>query len=66
MKRTNIELDEKLLATGKKLTGFTTSKSLVDYALKELVRRKHQLRILKFQGKIQWNGDLHRMRSTRG
>jgi Arc/MetJ family transcription regulator len=66
MKRTNIELDEKLISEGKKMTGLTTSKALVNYALKELIRRKNQLRILKYRGKVRWRGDLDRTRSTRG
>jgi Arc/MetJ family transcription regulator len=66
MKRTNIVLDEKLLDRGKRLTGLKTTRGLVEHALRELVRRKNQRRILQLKGKVEWQGDLARMRSTRG
>jgi Arc/MetJ family transcription regulator len=66
MKRTNIELDEKLLEEGKKATGIKTSKALIDFALKELIRKHRQKRILKLKGKIDWNGNLDEMRTLRG
>ena len=66
MKRTNIVLDEKLVETGKKATGLKTSKAVVDFALKELVRHSNQKRILDLFGKVEWTGDLRQMRSMRG
>ncbi|MBN1308192.1 MAG: type II toxin-antitoxin system VapB family antitoxin [Chitinispirillaceae bacterium] len=66
MKRTNIELDEKLVDAGKKLTGLKTSKDLVNFALTQLVRREKQKRILKLEGNIGWSGDLAEMRAARG
>jgi Arc/MetJ family transcription regulator len=66
MKRTNVVLDEKLVERGKRLTGLRTTRSLVEHALRELVRRKNQKRILKLRGKVDWSGDLTAMRSTRG
>ena len=66
MKRTNIVLDEKLLMKGKKLTGLRTSKALIDFALRELVRRRNQRRILELRGAIDWEGDLSQMRMARG
>jgi Arc/MetJ family transcription regulator len=65
MKRTNIIIDEALLRKGMALTGLTTQKSLVDYALRELVRRKEQKQILRFKGKVRWEGDLSEMRANR-
>jgi len=65
MKRTNIVLDEKLVGKGMRLTGIDTQKALIDYALRELVRRKEQKSILKLKGKISWEGDLHKLRSNR-
>ncbi len=66
MKRTNIVLDEKLIDQGKKLTGIKTSKDLVNFALKHLVRQEKQKRILDLEGKVEWTGDLNVMRSVRG
>lgn len=66
MKRTNIELDEKLLSRGKKITGIKTSKALIDLALRELVRRRNQRKILELSGSIKWDGNLSQMRAARG
>jgi len=65
MKRTNIVLDEKLVGKGMRLTGIETQKALIDYALRELVRRKEQKSILKLKGKISWEGDLDELRAHR-
>ncbi len=65
MKRTNIVLDEELVEKGMQLTGITTQKSLIDYALRELVRRKEQKKILRLKGQIHWEGDLEAMRANR-
>jgi Arc/MetJ family transcription regulator len=66
MRRTNIVLDEKLVEKGKKATGLKTSKAVVDFALKELVRHSNQRRILDLFGSVEWEGDLSRLRTTRG
>jgi Arc/MetJ family transcription regulator len=66
MKRTNIFLDEKLIEKGKKATGLKTSKAVVEFALKELVRHSNQRRILDLFGSVDWDGKLSRMRSMRG
>lgn len=65
MKRTNIVLDEKLVGKGMRLTGLETQRALIDYALRELVRRKEQRSILKLKGKINWEGDLEELRKNR-
>jgi Arc/MetJ family transcription regulator len=63
--RTNIDLDEGLVARGLKLSGLRTKKDLVNAALSEFVRRKDQKRILDLRGKIHWQGDLDQMRQSR-
>lgn len=65
MKRTNVVLDEEILAQAKKLTGIEVTRQLLDYALRELVRRRRQRDILKLRGKIDWQGDLSEMRRGR-
>ncbi len=65
MKRTNIVLDEKLVRDGLKTTGMKTRRALVDYALRELVRREKQVDLLALKGKVRWTGDLNQMRTTR-
>ena len=66
MKRTNIVIDEKLIKAGLKATGLKTRRALVDYALRDVLRRESQKRILELKGKIHWEGDLLSMRKVRG
>ncbi len=63
--RTNIILDDRLIVKGKKLTGIHTKKELVDFALRELIRRKERKSILKLKGKLRWEGKLEEMRKAR-
>jgi Arc/MetJ family transcription regulator len=65
MKRTNIVMDEKLIKEGMKTTGIKTRRALVDYALRDLLRRESQKRILGLKGKVHWEGDLSSMRKGR-
>jgi len=65
MKRTNIEIDEHLIDEGLKATGLGSMKALVDRALRELVRRERQRRLLELRGKVTWEGDLAALRRTR-
>jgi Arc/MetJ family transcription regulator len=64
-KRTNIVLDEALVEAGLKATGLKTRKELVDFALRDLLRREAQKKILELKGKVHWEGDLSEMRKTR-
>jgi len=64
-KRTNIVIDEELLEAGLKATGLKTRKALVDFALRDLLRRENQRKILELRGKIRWEGDLASMRRGR-
>ena len=63
--RTNIELNDQLVARGLLLSGLRTKKDLVNLALQEFVRRKDQKKILKLRGKIHWQGDLAAIRQSR-
>ena len=63
--RTNIDLDEQLVAQGLEVSGLRTKKDLVNTALREFVRRNDQRKILELRGKIQWEGDLNLMRQNR-
>lgn len=58
MRGTNIDLDEKLVQEAMSLTGIRTKKQLVNYALKELVRRLKRKKMLGLEGKIRWSGSL--------
>ena len=63
--RTNIVIDDKLIEKVKKYTGISTKKKLVDFALKELIKRKERKEILSLKGKLRWEGDLEEIRSSR-
>ena len=65
MKRTNIVIDEKLIKAGLKATGMKTRRALVDHALRDLLRRESQKKLLELKGKVHWEGDLSSMRKGR-
>ena len=65
MLRTNIELDEKLVREAMKLTHKKTKKELVNYALRELIRKVKRKKLLDLEGKVEWTGDLSKMRKSR-
>ena len=62
--RTNIEIDDKLMAEVLKATGLKTKKDAVELGLKTLIRLKQQEKIKAFRGQLKWTGDLDEMRST--
>ena len=57
--RTNIVLDEDLVAEAQSITGIATKREVVDFALRELVRqRRHgNLNILDLAGCIDFDDD---------
>jgi Arc/MetJ family transcription regulator len=61
--RTNIEIDDKLMADVLKATGLRTKKDAVDLGLKTLIRLKQQERIKDFRGRLEWTGDLDDLRA---
>jgi Arc/MetJ family transcription regulator len=63
--RTNIEIDDKLMAQAMRSSGEKTKRAVVEAALKMLVRVKAQSGIRKLRGKIHWEGDLDEMRIGR-
>jgi Arc/MetJ family transcription regulator len=60
--RTNIVIDDKLMADALKASGYSTKKEVVEQALKLLVRRSKQQQIRELRGKLKWEGDLDEMR----
>ncbi len=65
MSRTNVVLDDKLVEEALNLTHLKTKKEVVNYALKELVRKMKRKGLLKFEGKVEWEGNLAEMRKGR-
>lgn len=60
--RTNIVVDDDLMAEALKLSNLKTKKSVVETALKLLVQVKRQEAIRKLRGKLNWEGNLSEMR----
>ncbi|BFM05006.1 type II toxin-antitoxin system VapB family antitoxin [Halioxenophilus aromaticivorans] len=63
--RTNIVIDDKLMADALKATGLQTKKEAVEEGLKALIRLKKQADVRSLRGKLKWEGDLGDMRSDR-
>lgn len=60
--RTNIDIDDELMAQAMNATGLTTKRETVEAGLRLLVKLKGQERIRRYRGKLRWEGDLERMR----
>lgn len=54
--RTNIEIDDELLAEAQEIAGTTTKRATVQHALEELVRRKGRRSVLELSGSVDWEG----------
>lgn len=64
--RTNIEIDEKLMADAQKASGLSTKKQTVEQALRLMVKLRRQQEVSAAFGKYQWRGNLARSRAGRG
>ena len=60
--RTNIVNDDKLMAEAIKLSQLKTKKAVVETGLRLLIQIKKQERIKSLRGKLNWVGDLEKMR----
>jgi Arc/MetJ family transcription regulator len=61
--RTNIVIDDELMASALKMTGLKTKREAVELGLKTLIKLKQQEKIRQFRGKLPWQGNLEKMRS---
>ena len=55
--RTNIDIDDDLMAEAMKAGPFKTKKDAVEAGLKLLARQAAYREILKWRGKLEWQGD---------
>jgi len=62
--RTNIVIDDDLMANALKITGLKTKKDVVEQGLKLIVLRQKQQTIRGLRGKIKWEGSLDEMRTN--
>jgi Arc/MetJ family transcription regulator len=63
--RTNIEIDDELMAEALKTSGATTKRAAVEQALRLLIQTRRQAGLRKLRGKVKWHGDLNAMRTDR-
>jgi len=62
MSRTNIVIDDALMAETLKATGLKTKREAVEEGLRVLLRLSRQQAIRQYRGKLAWTGDLEAMR----
>ena len=63
--RTNIEIDDALLAEAQELAGTRTKKATVEFALAELIRRRKAKGLLAYRGAVDVDLDLDASRGGR-
>lgn len=63
--RTNIDIEDALLAEAQKLSGQATKKATVEEALRLLVKLRRQAAVNNAFGKFRWHGDIGRGRLGR-
>ena len=63
--RTNVVIDDKLMAAALESTGLKTKKAVIEEALRTLVRLKEQEGVRSLRGKLQWEGELSVLREGR-
>ena len=64
--RTNIEIDDALMAEAQKASGHRNKKQTVEEALRLMVRLREQQQVGEAFGKYHWRGNLARSRKGRG
>ena len=60
--RTNVVVDDDLMASALKVSGLKTKKDAIEEGLRLLVQVKSQKEIKRFRGKLTWSGNLDEMR----
>ncbi len=60
--RTNIVIDDNLMAEAIELSQLKTKKAVVESGLRLLIQIKKQERIKSLRGKLKWDSDLEKMR----
>ena len=63
--RTNIELDDELIAEAMRVTHLPTRKAVVEEALRRLVTAARKATAIREMHGLGWEGDLDALRSTR-
>jgi Arc/MetJ family transcription regulator len=63
--RTTLDLDEDALKAAMKAGPGTTKTAVINEALRDYARRRRVSGLLKFEGKLHWEGDLDALRKRR-
>lgn len=63
--RTNIDIDEKLMAQAMKVSSLKTKWETVEVALQTMIRLRRQREVLELAGKVDWEGNLDELRKGR-
>ena len=63
--RTNVVLDDNLVSSALRLSGFKTKKKAIEEGLKLLIQVNRQKKIKDFRGKLNWTGNLNKMRTDK-
>ncbi len=63
--RTTLDLDEEALGAAMKVGSGKTKTAVINEALRDYARRRSLRRLLKFEGKLGWEGDLNALRKRR-
>ena len=63
--RTNIDIDDTLMAEAQKASGQSTKKQTVEQALRLLIKLRQQQEVGAAFGKYRWRGNLARSRKGR-
>ncbi|CDI04002.1 MAG: type II toxin-antitoxin system VapB family antitoxin [Candidatus Competibacter denitrificans] len=59
-----VTVDSELVEEGLQTTGLKTRRDLVNFALRELLRRENQKKLLELKGQVEWEGDLSVLRGS--
>jgi len=60
--RTNVVIDDNLMDSALKVSGLRTKKDAIEEGLKLLVQINSQAKIKELRGKLNWTGNLEKMR----
>ncbi len=63
--RTNIVIDDELIARAMQASGLPTKRAAVEAGLRLLIQVHEQAGVQKLRGKIRWEGNLDEMRAGR-
>jgi Arc/MetJ family transcription regulator len=63
--RTNIDIDDELMAEALRYSKAPTKRAAVEEGLRLLIQTRRQGALRKWRGKVKWEGDLDAMRTDR-